>query len=287
MSTLIVSWLVMASALSASHLPQAEFGVLPGHWSRNANGFRGTFQPDSGYGRGTYAVPLDADSCFALDLNSTAMAPCSRVDPTPVTFTSDSRRFYRFRCAAGWESRDVLFLAGDVPRPLEGEALEWSPPPPETADRAAPPAAGPALHRVTMTARPALLRGSALVARATFYGRYPPAPEYDETRGDSITFGHYWLRRRSLSVEAGPTWFESRDTSEVEGGLEWAFLPADASQKSGARFVTLYRIDGGYLLLLDWTTDFEGTGVDQAVELYSWQHGRWSRRATARRTWMY
>ena len=287
MSGLVLAWLVMASAPSASRLPQAEFGVLPGHWSANAQGFRGAFEPDSGYGRGIYAVPLDADSCFALDLDSTAAAPCSRVDPTPVTLPNDSRLFYRFRCAAGWESRDVLFVAGDVPRPLEGEALEWSPPPPETSDRAGPPARGPALHRVTMTARPALLRGSTLVARATFYGRYPPAPEYDETRGDSITFGHYRLRLRSLSVEGGPTWFESRDTSEVEGGLGWAFLPADASQKSGARFVTLYRTDGGYLLLLDWTTDFEGAGVDQTVELYSYQRGRWGRRAAARRTQMY
>ena len=287
MSGLILAWLVMASPQSVPRLPQAEFGTLPGHWSTNANGFRGTFQPDSGYGRGTYAVPIDADSCLALDLNSTDTTPCSRVDPAPVALPNDSRTFYRFRCAAGWESRDVLFVAGDVPRPLEGEALKWSPPPPEAADRTAPPARGPALHQVTMTARPALLRGSTLVARATFYGRYPPAPEYDETRGDSITFGHYRLRRLSLSVEGGPTWFESRDTSEVEAGLEWAFLPADASQKSQARFVTLYRIDDGYLLLLDWTTDFEGAGVDQSVELYSYQRGRWARRAASQRTSMY
>ena len=193
----------------------------------------------------------------------------------------------RFRCDAGWESPHVLFVAGDVPRPLEGEALEWSPSPPETVERAAPPARGPGLHRVTLTARPALLLGSALVARATFYGRYPPAPEFDETRGDSITFGHYRLRRRSLSVEGGPTWFESRDTSEVESGLEWAFLAADASEKSQARFVTLYRIAGGYLLLLDWTTDFEGAGNEQTVELYSYQDGRWGRRAVAQQTWMY
>ncbi len=287
MSGLILAWLVMVSARSASRPPQAEFGVLPGHWSTSTNGFRESFEPDSGYGRGIYAVPLDADSCFAFDLNSTATVPCSRVDPTPVTLPSDSRLFYRFRCAAEWESRDVLFVAGDVPRPLEGEALKWSPPPPETADGAAPPAREPALHRVTMTARPALLQGSTLVARATFYGRYPPAPEYDETRGDSITFGHYRLRRRSLSVEGGPAWFESRDAGEVEGGLEWAFLPADASQRSQARFVTLYRIATGYLLLLNWTTDFEGAGVNQTMELYSCQRGRWSRRAAAQRTRMY
>ena len=241
--------------------------------------------PDSGYGRGIYAVPLDADSCFALDLNSTASAPSSRVDSKPVTLPNDSRVFYRYRCAEGWESRDVLFVAGDVPHPLEGEALAWSPVTPETTAHAS--ARGPALHRVAMAARPALLRGSTLVARATFYGRYPPAPEYDETRGDSITFGHYRLRRCSLSVEGGQTWFESRDTSEVEGGLKWAFLPADASQKSGARFVTLYRTPAGYLLLLDWTTDFEGAGADQTVELYSYEHGRWGRRAAAERTSMY
>ena len=283
---MILAWLVMASAQSATR-PTAEFGVLPGHWSTGANGFRGSFEPDSGYGRGIYAVPLDADSCFAIDLNSADASPCLRVSPTPVTLPNDSRRLYRFRCAAGWESRDVLFVAGDVPRPLEGEALEWTPPQPETADRSATPTPRPALHRVTMTARPALLRGCALVARATFYGSYPPAPEYDETRGDSIAFGHYWLRHRSLSVEGGPTWFESRDTSEVESGLEWAFLPADASQKSGARFVTLYRIDSGYLLLLDWTADFEGAGVEQTVELYSYQRGRWGRRAVAQRTRMF
>ena len=119
MSGLILAWLVMASAQSAFRLHQAEFGVLPGHWSTNAKGFRQSFEPDSGYGRGIYAVPIDADSCFALDLNSTDTTPCSRVDPAPVALPNDSRLFYRFRCAAGWESRDVLFVAGDVPRPLE------------------------------------------------------------------------------------------------------------------------------------------------------------------------
>ena len=83
------------------------------------------------------------------------------------------------------------------------------------------------------------------------------------------------------------TWFEARDSVAVESGLEWAFLPEDASQKSGARFIALHETPQGYLLVLRSWRDHEGAGEDEVVELFASEGGRWRKIASAERTQMY
>lgn len=276
-------------AARAEELPRAEFGRTPGHFTPDRNGFRHKFVPDSGFGDGVYAVPIDADRLLALDLDSAVTRYCTRIDPKPFTFPHDTRGHYRFRCDAALAPSEPLFVATDQLRPIRGEALEWRDWPEDSAVRLT---GHGGLHRYVATAQPALLNGLLLITTATFSGRYPPLKEFDELREDSITFGHYEVRDRVLYVgrsvgRSVRTWLEAPEVKAVEDGLEWAFLPGDASEKTDARFKTLFTTPNGYLLVLRKTRDHEGSGFDETVDIFSFESGRWRRRATAERTWMY
>ena len=281
-------------------MARAEFGEIPGHFALNTSGFRGEFVPDSGFGAGVYAVPLDADRLLAFDLESPACAYCPRIDSRPFISPRNSRTYYRFQCEAWWPTRNPLFVDTDRPRPTEGELLEWQTWAGDSAADRGLGGARVAPHRFSAIARPHLLKGRSLIASASYSGRYPPAKEYDELRGDSLSFGHYQLRSRILRLgdSAGrpvETWFESREAKEVDGrdgtqdsdGLEWAFLPEDASEKTGARFTVLFATPGGYLLVLSRTRDQEGAGSEEIAEIFSHERGQWMRRAAPKRTWMY
>ena len=128
------------SPTSGAEPPTAEVGVLPGHWALDAQGFRSEFLPDSGFGHGVYAVPLAADTLVAFDLGSPATTRCWRIDPSPFTFSYDSRRHYRFRREDHWDSRDVLFVRDRRLRPTRCERLEWQPWPGDSDEPAIPPA---------------------------------------------------------------------------------------------------------------------------------------------------
>lgn len=268
------------------------FGVIPGRWQTDARGFRGAFLPDSGFGDGVYAVPLDADTLLAFDLDSPATTRCRRVGSEPVTFPFDSRAFHRCRCEERWNARNVLFAADRHLQPSEGERLAWTRAWGDTSAIGAVSGGGLAVHRYAAVARPRLLNGRALIAEAVFSGRYPPSREYDALREDSVAVGHYRVLSRGLRLEGdagapAEIWFRSTDPEEVAAGLDWAFLPSDASERIGALFTTLYQIPGGHLLMLVHATDHEGAGFDQIVRLFICSKDGWKEWATGERTVLY
>ncbi len=69
--------------------------------------------------------------------------------------------------------------------------------------------------------------------------------------------------------------YESKDPVEVREGIEWAFLPQNASEKTKATISTLYEVPNGYLVRVSMHHDHEGFGEDESTYFYAWEMGRW------------
>lgn len=234
---------------------------------------------DTAYPPGVYDVPLDADKALAFDDDSARTTTCARLDKTPFELNG-SPKHYRFQCDTSWSSRGVVFVADTQITIERGEMLEWKKL--DGKPHLAPPKSVKAadLHSYAQVATPAMLGGRVLVNAAWFSGQYPPPKEFDDLRGDSITFGHYTIRDRALFIGQTPTkpstWLlRARDTLQVGEPLEWAFFPDDASEKNESTFSTIYEIPGGYLVRVVLLHDHEGFGVDEFTSLYRFESGRW------------
>ena len=151
---------------------------------------------------------------------------------------------------------------------------------------------GTGLHDYAAAASPSLLDGKWLVSAAWFAGEYPPRKEPDELRGDTIAFGHYQLLDRILfigesSKKPSTVLYQASDPIDVREGLEWSFLPENASEKQNATMSALYVIPTGYLLRVSMHRDHEGFGQDDSTYLYAWEAGRWRVLAKAELTKLY
>jgi hypothetical protein len=272
----------------------AEYGVVPGRWDFRENNPE-HFIREAGYPPGVFAVAIpDRPRLLAFDVNSISAAVCMRIDPTPVAIPPNvGARYFRFRCPGAWDSREVVFLDAIEFAPTRGEQLEWAAlarPSPLPMPRLTP--AGE-LHDYAAIAHTTLLPGQFLISAAWFAGEYLPRKEYDVLRDDFIAFGHYQLLDRTLFIGESPlkpltVLFESREPVEVREGIEWAFLPKDASEKTEATISALYEIPNGYLVRVSMHHDHEGFGDDKATYFYAWEKGRrWRLLAKAEETRIY
>jgi len=184
-----------------------------------------------------------------------------------------------------------VFLESTAFEPTSGEALEWSGlagPSPVPMPRSA---AGD-LHDYAAIARPEMFQGQYLISAAWFTGEYLPRKEFDVLRGDTIAFGHYTLLDRTLFIgesqqKPSTILYESKEPVEVREGIEWAFLPKNASEKTKASMSTLYKIPNGYLIRVSMLHDHERFGTDESTYFYVWEMGRWRLLAKAENTRLY
>ena len=235
---------------------------------------------DSSYPPGAYDVPLDVNKATAFDGDSARTSICTRADNKAFELASGPTKHYRFQCDTSWNSRSVVFVADTAINIKRGEMLEWKKldgEPPLARPRSADAAS---LHSYAQVATPAQLDGLLLVNAAWFSGQYPPKKEFDDLRGDSITFGHYTIRDRVLFIGQSPArastyLLRRQDTVQVSEPLEWAFFPDDASEKNEGSFSTIYEIPSGYLLRVFQMHDHEGFGVDEFTRLYLYESGQW------------
>jgi hypothetical protein len=234
----------------------------------------------------------DRPQLLAFEIDSIAAAVCARIDEAPSGLPDRGDTRARVRCPDDWTSRDVVFLDATEYLPGRGEQLEWSAlagPSPLPMPRTAPAAN---LHDYAAVARPGLLNGRLLVSAAWFAGEYLPRPEYDEPRGDSIAFGRYRLLDRTLFIgeslqKPSLVLYRATEPTDVREGLEWAFLPGNASEKTIATFSALYEIPNGYLVRVSMHHDHEGFGVDESTYFYALETDRWRLLAKAERTRLY
>ena len=279
------------SSISIEPEVRAAYGVVPGHRDFNSNS-PDHFVREDGYPPGMFAVSIpDRTQLLAFDANSNAAAVCVRIEPTPVKVPNDGGRYFRFRCPGTWDSREVVFLDTESV-PTSGEELKWTAlagPSPLSVSRTSTPGD---LHDHAAIARPSLLNGQYLTSAAWFAGEYLPKKEYDDLRGDSIAFGHYTLLDRILFIGETPQMpskvlYESKEPVDVREGIEWAFLPQNASEKTQAAISALYEIPNGYLVRVSMHHDHEGFGVDESSWFYAFEAGRWRLRAKAEFTRLY
>ena len=281
-------------ATATSNEPEinAEYGVVPGRLDFKPDN-PAQFIRDAGYPPGVFAVSIpDRTQLLAFDPHSNFSAVCNRVDPSPVAIPDQGGTYFRFRCPGTWDKNEVVFLDTTAFVPTSGELLEWSPlagPSPLSLSRTSTPGD---LHDYAASARPGLLHGQYLISAAWFAGQYLPLKEHDELRGDTIAFGHYTLLDRTLFIGESQTkrstvLYESSEPIEVREGIEWAFLPQNASEKTQAAISTLYEIPNGYMVRVSMLHDHEGFGVDESTYFYAWQMGRWRLLAKAENTRLY
>ena len=271
---------------------RAEYGIVPGHRDFNSN-TPGYFVRDADYPPGVFAVSIpDRTQLLAFDADSNISAVCTRMDPSPVAVPNSSGRYFRFRCPGSWDSREVVFLDTTALVPTSAEELKWTAlagPPPLELTRTATPGD---LHNYAAIARPSMLEGQYMIRAAWFAGEYPPRKEYDDLRGDTIAFGHYKLLDRILFIgesqqKPSTVLLESKEPVDVREGIEWAFLPQNASEKTEGTISALYKIPGGYLVRVSMHHDHEGFGVDESSYFYASEMGRWRLRAKAEFTRTY
>jgi len=265
---------------------------VPGRRDFNTNN-PDHFIRDAGYPPGVFAVAIaDRPRLLAFDVNSNNAEICNRVDPSPVALPNFGGRYFRFRCPGTWDSREVVFLDTISLVPKSAEELKWTAlagPSPLPVPRTT--VAGD-LHDYASIARPTMLDGRYLISAAWFAGEYLPRKEYDDSRGDSIAIGHYKLLDRTLFIgetQRKPTTvlYESREAVDVREGIEWAFLPKNASEKTEATISAMYEIPNGYLIRVSMQHDHEGFGVDESSYFYAWEMSRWRLLAKAEFTRLY
>jgi hypothetical protein len=275
-------------------LVAADYGIVPGRRSFDEKSAPDHFIREAGYPPGVFAVSMpDRPRLLAFDVNSNVAAICARIEQPPFELENrGNAKHARFRCPGEWPSREVVFLDATEFEPLHAEGLEWSAlagPSPLPMPGAKP---APGLHDYSAVARPGLLNGKWLVSAAWFSGEYPPKKEPDVLRGDTIAFGHYQLLDRTLfigesSLKPSTVLYRANEPIEVREGIEWAFLPKTASEKTFATISTLYEIPNGYLVRVSMEHDHEGFGVDESTYFYAWETCRWRLLARAERTRLY
>ena len=285
------------AAPAAPDLPPvtAFYGIVLGQRSFDENIAPDHFIREAGYPPGVFAVMMpDRPRLQAFDVDSNQAAICTRIDEPPFAVENYiGAKFARFRCPGTWSSRSVVFLDTTVFEPKHAEDLTWSAlagPSPLPMPRTKPANGG--LHDYTAVARPGQLDGKWLVSAAWFSGEYPPKREKDELRGDTIAFGHYQLLDRTLfigepSLKPSTVLYRADSRIEVREGIEWAFLPETASEKTHATIRTIYEVPSGYLLKVFEEHDHEGFGVDETTYFYAYEAGRWRLLAKAERTRLY
>ena len=274
-------------------LVAAEYGVVPGRRSFDEKDSPDYYIREKDYPPGVFAVSMpDRPRLLAFDADSNNAALCMRTEQPPFELPHHiNAKYARFRCPGQWLSREVVFLDSTAFQPKHAEQLEWSAlagPSPLPIPRAKP---APDLHDYAAVARPGLLNGKWLVSAAWFSGEYPPKKEPDELRGDTIAFGHYQLLDRTLfigeSTKPSTVLYRANEPIEVREGIEWAFLPQTASEKTQATISALYEIPNGYLVRVSMVHDHEGFGVDESTYFYAWETGRWRLLAKAERVRLY
>jgi hypothetical protein len=281
--------LIAAGCASKAVQPKiaAEYGLVPGQ--RTEDGFR----PESGYQPGVFAVSSAEQQLIAFDTHSAQTAICSRIDQKPFELPNHfNSYFYRFQCQGSWTSRDAILVNSTKILPTRGEQVEWKGLEGESPLAFSNSARPANLHSYAAVASPKLLNGRVLVSAAWFSGEYPPRKEYDESRGDEIAFGHYRILKRVLfigqSVKQAATFlYRSDEVRDVKSGLEWAFLPENASEKTRSQFDAIYETPTGYLVRIAEWSDHEGFGVNETTHLYAYESGRWKFVASAERTRLY
>jgi hypothetical protein len=283
----------VAPAAPNEPLVAADYGIVPGRRSFDEKDAPDHFIREAGYPPGVFAVSMaDRPRLLAFDTTSNAAAICTRIAEQPFELPNfGNMKFARFRCPDDWTSREVVFLDATEFMPRYAEQLEWSAlagPSPLSMPQTKPPAA---LHDYAAVARPGLLNGRWLVSAAWFSGEYPPKKEPDALRGDTIAFGHYQLLDRTLfigdSLQPSTVLYRANEPIEVREGIEWAFLPQTASEKTHATISALYETPNGYLVRVFLEHDHEGFGVDESTYFYAWEAGRWRLLAQAERTRLY
>jgi hypothetical protein len=268
----------------------ADYGIVPGRRSFDAPD---NYIRQKDYPPGMFAVSLpDRPRLQAFDVDSNQSAICPRIEEPPFELENQGNAKYaRFRCPDGWRSLAVVFVDATDFEPTHAEQLEWT----ALAGPSPLPVPGgkpsPDLHDYAAVARPGLLDGQWLVSAAWFSGEYPPKKEPDVLRGDTIAFGHYELRDRTLFIgellKPSTVLYRANEPIPVREGIEWAFLPLTASEKEHATISTLYEIPNGYMVKVFAEKDHEGFGVDESTYFYEWKSGRWRLLAKAERIRLY
>ena len=282
-----------APAAPAEALVAADYGIVPGRRTFDEKISPDYFIREAGYPSGVFAVSMpDRPQLLAFDVDSNGAAICARMEQPP--FELENRvniKYARFRCPGEWPSRDVVFLDATEFEPKYAQELEWSAlagPSPLPMPGGKPAAD---LHDYAAVARPSLLNGKWLVSAVWFSGEYPPKKEPDELRGDTIAFGHYQLLDRTLFIgellQPSTVLYRADEPIEVREGIEWAFLPKTASEKTFATMSALYEVPTGYLVRVSMEHDHEGFGVDESTYFYAWETGRWRLLARAEKTRLY
>lgn len=283
------------SAPAPSNEPavRAAYGVVPGRRDFNADNPE-RYVREPGYPPGVFAVSIaDRPELLAFDINSNIAAVCTRTAPETFKLPNGNIDYARFRCPGGsaW-SLEVVFVDATEFAPTRATVLEWTALAGPSLLSRPESATGEDLHDYAAIARPSLLGGQLLVSAAWFEGRYLPEPEYDELRGDFIAFGRYRLLDRTLFIgdslqEPSEFHYEAREGVEVREGIEWAFLPRNASEKISVDFTAMYEVPSGYLVRVSSQRDHEGAGVDESTFFYDWRPGQWRLLARAERVQMY
>ena len=282
-----------ASASPAASEPTvaADYGVVPGRRTFEANNPEHYIR-EPGYPPGVFAVSItNRERLLAFDADSNVAGICTRFDKEPFTLPQGGK-YVKFHCGDSWPGRESVFVDAPELLPTSAVQLEWTAlagPSPLPMPSAKP---GTELHDYAAAATPSLLDGKWLVSAAWFSGEYPPKKEPDELRGDTIAFGHYQLLDRILFIGESskkPTTvlYKASDPIAVREGIEWAFLPKNASEKEYATMSALYVTPKGYLLRVSMTHDHEGFGEDDSTYFYASEAGRWWLLAKAEFTRLY
>lgn len=280
-----------ASPAASEPAVAADYGVVPGRRTFDENNPEHYIR-EPGYPPGVFAVSItNRERLLAFDVDSNVAGVCTRIDEQPFALPRGGN-YVRFRCGDSWPGRESVFVDAAPLLPTHGVQLEWSAlagPSPLPMPRAKP---GTDLHDYAAVARPSLLNGQWLVSAAWFSGEYPPKKEPDELRGDTIAFGHYQLLDRILFIgessrKPSTVLYQASDPIDVREGIEWAFLPKTASEKTNATMAALYEIPNGYLLRVSMAHDHEGFGEDDSTYVYASEQGRWRLLAKAEYTKLY
>lgn len=273
------------------------FGQLPGNWSLNKSNHRDKFIPDNGWGNGNlFVTHIKSKKALAFSFENETFFSCDQVKETIIKIGSKQnfteQAGIKYKCNQKIPDTafpPIVFFDQDF-LPDNSEFFSWE----ESMDSKSPKwfqTEEKNLTYIEKKSQSKLLNGT--IHLSAWVSGYPPLKKYDENYGEEVIIKMPEVKYFSIHIQRKGTeeiflntMKDPEKNKKLSGEFISSFLPSsisfDRSEMKG-----IYQFKNKVWFRVDSNQNIEGSGVDESIDITSFQNTTWTNEANCSRTRMY